>query len=279
MKNRVIGWMICVGLAGGAGWLRAETRGLPEGKGPGAENRFTEDTEGRARGPRDGEARRGPPPENRREQDERRDGRSGGRDGPPEERPEWSERGGEPGPGRAEALNMWLKGLEQRNPDEYQRLMRLREENPERFQAEVRKKLQALREERQKRFREDRDDRPLEGRPNPSDEFETSVRRNVRAWQEAGSDEERARLEAELREQLHNGLRRHLKAQEERLAALERQMQELRGDIERQREASEQVVDRRVRQMLQPGEGRSREKRERVPPRREAPEAPPGPPR
>lgn len=180
--------------------------------------------------------------------------------------------GSGPRPPHVEALETWLRGLKERNPDEYQRLMRLREENPELFRQEVRSQLERIREERRRQNGGGR-----EGSPQPDDaareEFEQKMRKSVQAWKSAGSEEDRARIEQEIREQIRIGLHRKMRMQEERLAELERQIAELRENMARQRNAADRIVEERIRMMLRSEREPGPEHRSEDHPRDEAPGA------
>lgn len=194
--------------------------------------------------------------------------------GGPEKRPVGPrgklEPGSGPMPGQVPALEEWLRGLKDRNPEEYERLMRLREEEPELFRREIRTKLEAIREDRRRQNMEEWKGTGRQG-AEEREEFERALQKGVEAWKSAESDEARGRIEREIREQIHAGLQRRMRMQEERLGELERQIDELRRNMTRQREAADRIVEERIKMMLHSERNPGPEGPRRERPRTEAP--------
>ena len=242
MKRDGIRWAICLGVLMSAGWIRAENKDQ--------ENREPE----RNRPEREYQKIRREVPPNQREtpnleKSHREDGQPG-RPGREFQTPEGMD------PGGAGALDQWLAKMKKRNPDEFARLMRLREENPEAFRAKIRERLQKAREENRQRS-ESKFSRPA-GEPIPvrgpdetSERSDQNLREISDSWRAASTGEERSRIEGRLRSQFMTEFQQRMRMQEERLVNLERQIEDLRRDIIRQREFAERVVDRKVRQTLE----------------------------
>lgn len=156
--------------------------------------------------------------------------------------------------GEGAPLDRWMSFLRERNPEEFERWQRLREEDPEAFREAIRERLDAARE----RFREQAGDRPAGGDgpwgprfpPPPPDPRGPQAGGLAQAWREAGSAEERERIERQIRRHVAESVQVRFESHERRLAELEREVMEMRRNLSRQREMAERMIERRTQDLI-----------------------------
>jgi hypothetical protein len=158
---------------------------------------------------------------------------------------EWRDRGG-PGPRAGggqpaferlrdpAVLKAWLEKLKEEDPELVERLVRLREENPEQFKVEVRDV--ALR-----RFREFRSE--------PANPAERKCLELSRQYSETKDLGEKEKLKAELREVVEAAFDSRLKGRLERVEAMKREIQRLQEQLEERKNAREKIVEARVEEL------------------------------
>jgi hypothetical protein len=179
-----------------------------------------------------------------------------------------------------EAVDAWLESVQQNDPEEYQRLMELRETHPDAFRLELRSRVQEARSLRRIREshpgfydylsgleQEERDQLgqllhqmatgapPMHQRHRrlrfPDVDTSENVREQVAAWKETEDEAEKDRIALELRETLIDLFNQRTHVQAEEIERVEAQLEQLR-DLLAAREASrDEWVDRLMDRFLQ----------------------------
>lgn len=204
---------------------------------------------------------------------------------PQKERPHrhgWEQRA-EREPLREEShVKQWLETLQTEHPEEYERLMTLREAHPAFFRVELRRRVNEARAlgrirdeypgfheylsglDRDKRdelghfLRQLADDGGPEG-PNrsrhrrvryPQLENSREIRSLIEQWRGAEDEAERSALEAAIREQLASIFDQRTRVQEEELASLEEQIERLRSLLESRRLQRDEWIERLLTRLL-----------------------------
>ncbi len=204
---------------------------------------------------------------------------------------------GEPGEGRGnkkqgfvpgEIVDRYLGRLRERNPEEFDRLMELRKQDPIAFRGELQKKLL---QERMRKIGEERPaiveaikslpqaDRdwlmgrlmmpqgPGEGRMMPPREgggpggrepdrkammeSENKLREKAQAFRNAATDEERNTLKEDLRKELAAVFDLKAGARKEELARLEAQVSKFKETLEKRNQNRDAIIDKRLKELTE----------------------------
>lgn len=166
---------------------------------------------------------------------------------PPAEGPE-----GLPPPPIQVLMQHWKK----QNPEEFERMQKLREEDPEAFRRELHRKLEKAREDRGLGRRGGPGGRGLpEGDLPPPDPrlqaAEESIRDLVRQWRAATNEEARLQVRTELQSALSQAFDLREQARRERLAQMEKKMAELRSSLEQRRQQRAAIIEKRMRELTE----------------------------
>lgn len=144
------------------------------------------------------------------------------------------------------AVDRWLAWVRERRPAEYERLTRLRAERPAEFEAEAARRLGEW-----ARVAGDREG----AGPGPAGEqrmqqYTARIESLARAYREA-SAEQRSLLRQELQQLVTIAFDLQEAERRERLGRLEREVQRLKRELEQRRAAREQMIERKVREILE----------------------------
>ena len=164
-----------------------------------------------------------------------------------------------PPPDGPPPVQQWMERWKEKRPEEYDRLQRLREEDPEAFRAELHRRLQEARREKGP-GRKGGDFGPHGG---PGGDFdpgspqlkaaENKVRELAHAWRSAGSAEDQARLKAELEAALGQAFDQREQLRRERLAEMEKKLAELRSGLEQRSGQRAAIIEKRLREITSDG--------------------------
>jgi hypothetical protein len=180
-----------------------------------------------------------------------------------------------------------LETIRTENPEEFERLSKMRERDPEQFRMELRRKLIELRRARGEGDRPPRrprgetepaepGERPPRGGPGPDrpgDERgeprrpDQEVRTLVQQYREAETAQQQKRIEGALRARL---VEMHERRQTDRRARIERFEQELdrmKSDLQRLDEERDTLIERRLQELIRPRDLPVRPGRPEAPPR------------
>ena len=178
-------------------------------------------------------------------------------------------------PPRNNPVDLWLKHLRDRNPDEYARLTELRMKDPEKFHAEMHKKLQRqqvlevfetnprfkqvfgeLPEEEQNRITELISQPVMKkgpgkhGRPNPEiEKMEAETGELARMYQEAPDAVEKQKIKDTIRSKLEALFDLRQKDREQMIARMEKKMADLRRNLDEKKGRREEIIDRRLKDL------------------------------
>jgi len=132
----------------------------------------------------------------------------------------------------------WLERLKTENPETFERLMQLRDTDPAKFHSELRRLL--LRR----------------GAPKPADPKvaadEAACRDLAQRYHAATAETEKTRLKAELRALVENMFAARTKADRERLARVEQEVDRLRARLAERETKRDEVCAARVEELLTP---------------------------
>lgn len=174
------------------------------------------------------------------------------------------------------ALESWLEHMRRENPEEFERLMTLREEDPEAFRQALRSRRDGLREHGAPEGRSG--DRRVQGAPRdlPPEEqrrpmagfargrdgsgakdpaitrLEQQTRRLVNACRNA-SGEERDQLHAKLRVNLEEIFELRERQRREMVERMSRKLETLREELEKRDKQRDKLIDRRMEELLSTG--------------------------
>lgn len=167
---------------------------------------------------------------------------------PPDEGP-----GGHPPP-----IQILLQQWKERNPDEFKRMNQLREEDPDAFRRELNRKVNRAREEKGlNRYapegRGPRGGPPGEhGRPDPKvTALEKEIHGLSQAWQAARSEEEKASIKSDLQAALGQAFDLKEQARRERLADMEKKIEQLRATLEQRQQQRNAIVEKRLLELTE----------------------------
>lgn len=168
--------------------------------------------------------------------------------------------------------------LKERDPAEYARLRELRKNDPDAFRAELAERLTGLRERRGARGEPDVRDMREPGRhmgrsgnmergPERNPELEMAERlakETAAAVRTATSDEEKKKLMAQLKDEVGDIFNIRETMRRERIRQMEDHVAKIKQVLDERRAQREEIIERRVNQLLQPESADSW--RERRPP-------------
>lgn len=198
---------------------------------------------------------------------------------PPPNAPPRPDMPGPDGPREARrALDRWMNQMQQAHPEDYERLMQLKETDPEAFQAELRARRDRLRNRNLEagmaempRFREMMEEMPPEERKNMAERFSRIMRsqykhpghdnRQVAAGEQktrelakayrAAPEAEKETLRAELRTQIEQVFALRDAQNQRQIDEAEKHLQRLKDALGKRREFRNEIVERRLRELTE----------------------------
>jgi hypothetical protein len=201
---------------------------------------------------------------------------------PPPPPPEMAEPGLPPGDSRRHEpppVERWLEHLKIRNPIEYERLTRLRQENPDAFARELQQRLQTERGmsiiRAHARLQEFFDTLPPQeqtdllqqlaraprhgGGPPPDElrmdnprtaQLEKEVQELARTYRDQPDPDEQERIRQQIKTRLGAIFDQRLADREQTVARYEQRLQEMQRQIEKRRSNRERIIERRLEEVL-----------------------------
>ena len=131
----------------------------------------------------------------------------------------------------------YLRGLRQRNPEEFERMRRLRREDPDAFRDALREKVRRRREGRRSNGRQ-------KARPHP-------LREEIQAVRDAETEAERDRAVQALRERIGDMMEWQHERREKRIEHIRKQLRALEARHKTERENRDAQIDRHLQRILQ----------------------------
>ena len=128
-------------------------------------------------------------------------------------------------------LHAWIEELKENDPDEYERLMALREEDPQAFRQEIRKRLG----ERMKQH--------MRQHAGPEEQKCMELARRYHAADSAG---EKAEIKEQLEDAVQAAFDARLEQQETMLEKMEERLDQLREHLATRKAHREKICDERV---------------------------------
>ncbi len=177
------------------------------------------------------------------------------------------------GASRTNAVEAWLRHLQSRNPEEFERLSKLRVENPEAFQKLLKERLERMRESKleevprvkafmEKMTPEEREQflkRLREGggklredwarHTADLDKYEQDARKLVAAYKAAANDDKK-KLRADLKKNVAETFELREKARQEVIQRMEGQLAKLKKDSEKRKADRDAIVETRLKELL-----------------------------
>ncbi|MDZ4199151.1 MAG: hypothetical protein U1E27_07695 [Kiritimatiellia bacterium] len=157
-------------------------------------------------------------------------------------------------PEEGSIVERWLHALRERNPEEFERMQRLRDEDPEAFRDAMRERIRKLRN-RPRGESEDADPsghtRRTPGIDREPDAFGINRAELKKVWDNAKTDDDRERIRNRVREQVAKSLIARMEQHERRLAEMERDLHRMRESLARQRAGAEKWIQQRTDQVFQ----------------------------
>lgn len=152
---------------------------------------------------------------------------------PPADKPRRGERDGmrQPPP----PLETYLKKLEQENPDEFQRLQRLREEDPQAFRSELRQKASKF-----------RSGSPHQRGPGPH-----LLMEEIEKVKNAATPEERAHAVAVLQQKIGEEIDRNLAEREEAIENFREKLKQLENQNIQEKTRRDEIVEKHLQRILE----------------------------
>jgi hypothetical protein len=173
--------------------------------------------------------------------------------------------------GKHPPLQRFLEVLSEQNPEEFDRLKKLRDEDPEAFRKELHQRLQKERERRglpggrgleqpspEERGRLGRHQQT--GGPGPegmnvrspeTDRLEQKSRDLAQAYRLSTDEAEKARLQAELKTNLAESFDLREKMRRERFAQMENRIKKVRELMEQRQAQREEIINRRLKELTE----------------------------
>ena len=144
----------------------------------------------------------------------------------------------------------------EKNPEEFERMQKLREEDPQAFRQALQRKLENARRDRGM-DPPSGDEFGHRGGPGGGDpegnprmrEAEEQIMKLARAWREAATEEEKANLKGELQAALSKAFDQRESMRAERLAQMEKKLTELRAVMEQRREQRAAIIEKRLQEL------------------------------
>lgn len=176
-------------------------------------------------------------------------------------------------PNQASAVEAWMKRLQERNPEEFERLSKLRTENPDAFQKVLKERLAKMREGKledlphvkaflEKLPAEEREQflkRLREGGSKMREEWskhnaslaksEQEARKLVAAYKKASPDDQK-KLRADLKKNVSESFELREKARQENIQRVEGQLAKLKKDAEKRKADREAIIEGRLKELL-----------------------------
>ena len=180
-------------------------------------------------------------------------------------------------PPRDNPVDKWLEHLRDRNPDEYARLNELRLKDPEKFHAEMYRKLQRQQAmevlEKNPRFKqlfgelpgEERDriteliSQPVmkkgpgkHGKPNPEiEKMEAETQELSLAYRKTQDNAERQKIRADIQTKLEILFDLRQKDREQMIAHMEKRMADLRKNLDEKTARRDELIGRRLKELTE----------------------------
>lgn len=158
--------------------------------------------------------------------------------------------------GQPPPIQQLMQHWKNKNPEEFERMQKLREEDPQAFRQALQRKLENARRERGmgppdggefgRRIGPDGGD--LEGNPRMR-ESEEQIRKLAQAWRDATTEDEKARAKEALQAELSKAFDLREAARAERLVHMEKKLNELRAVMEERRAQREAIIEKRLREL------------------------------
>jgi hypothetical protein len=180
---------------------------------------------------------------------------------------------GGPASNQASAVEAWMKRMQERNPEEFERLSKLRAENPDAFQKVLKERLAKMRdgrldelphvkafmdklpaEEREqffKRLREGGGKMREEWTKHNADlnKSEQEIRKLVTAYKKANTEEQK-KLRADLKQNVGEAFELREKSRQENIQRMESQLAKLKKDAEKRKAEREAIIESRLKELL-----------------------------
>lgn len=164
------------------------------------------------------------------------------------------EPGGEPPP-----IQRLMQHWKERNPEEFERMKALREQDPAAFRRELQRKLAEARETHSqgRRLMNEMGMRGGPGGPGDDREpmspemraAELQIRQLAEAWRKATAPEEKERLTAELKVALSKAFDQREQMRAQRLADMEKKLNELRTVMDERRSRRDAIIEKRLQEL------------------------------
>lgn len=130
----------------------------------------------------------------------------------------------------------WLKEMKSKDPEKFNQLMELRDRDPETFRKEIV-------QEYGKRF--------SSGRQYLDGKSKKEIGRLLQQYTKAVSDEEKTSLKDQLREKLTDSFEKDLQRRNKRVDHLEKQLNNIKQQIEARQAAKESLIEKQVESLIQ----------------------------
>lgn len=170
---------------------------------------------------------------------------------PPHEGPEGQ-------PGMPPPVQILMQHWQKENPEEFARMKKLREEDPQAFRAELHRKLQEARKARGGRRMDGEFVRPGGGPGGDFDpgnpqmkEAEDKIRDLAQAWRSAPTEEEKQKVKTELVTALNEAFDVREQVRRERLAQMEKKLAELRTSLEQRTAQRQAIIEKRLNELTE----------------------------
>jgi hypothetical protein len=173
--------------------------------------------------------------------------------GGPEDKREWHTTGKRGGRGR-----QWINRLKEENPEKFEELKALHQQDPQAFRNELRKMAK-------QRFGNGRGGRggkggggrpPRGGKGELRDEAQ-ALRQLVVAYHQSSDDGEKERLEGEIRAAVATFFDKRIEKHEQHLERMQERLAELSDKLDEKRNNRDQVIEDKVEKLLTAPEERS----------------------
>lgn len=129
----------------------------------------------------------------------------------------------------------WLREMQEKDPEKFKKLMELKEQDPEAF----RKKMV---EEYGDRFRKGRDDH---------DQCRKEIGEILKKYNEAASEEEKAKLKSQLRAKLAESFEKDLQRRSEKVERLAKYLSDIKKQVHERETNKESLINEQVEYLIQ----------------------------
>ena len=167
------------------------------------------------------------------------------------------------------AVEQWLKRMKMRNPEEFERLSKLRQEDPVAFQKTLKERLEKIRADKAGNLPPDIAATPKPsageyGAPSPraheagagksrdqhleTNKLDQEIRSLMANYKSAPADE-RKELQVELRKKINESFDLREKSRHETIQRLEAQLVLLKKDEEKKKASREAIVEQRLKEL------------------------------